>query len=564
MSKFLQNNYIYFLTFIFFTLLWRVFLDESFRGNGIFFQDDLYYYLKIANQFWNIGYFSFDGLEKTNGFQPLWQFVLVFLSVFFEGENLIRSSLILNIFLIILFFFCSFKLLQRLRLPLLPLYISIFCVISLPTLGQFLFNGMETALLSFFIILALNKFCDINDSKFLFSNAFLFGIFSGFSMLSRLDSFIFFIIPYLFLLIKYKKTFFVSSSSHLLIVVPYLIWIYSDSGSILPISGAVKGIYSTFNNIYTNPSFNDYLSYSYVAFSDSLPYLKYSSFFAGIHILNILKLNYYIQGLLSLLNILIFVIPIYLIFVNRVSDKRLVKIIFFSFLSYLIFIIYFYNFYQIGLDNWTYGFSGFFLLYTGFLVFGFKRIEDAIYYFFKKFNPLLFFLVISLSQVYPYLSYIDSKKEHITFGGKNNNLYIKASNWANENLPENSIIGAWAAGQLGFNLKFKTIQLEGLVNSNDFIDVLSKKEFHRYTCDKSIDYIFLSALYQNQGSENFSTSDLYRKRSAIRTYRGIYLDQIWEYLNLEWVYEENFSTNNSLYSSFFIWSVDKNLCDNLL
>ena len=112
--------------------------------------------------------------------------------------------------------------------------------------------------------------------------------------------------------------------------------------------------------------------------------------------------------------------------------------------------------------------------------------------------------------------------------------------------------------------KVQNYTVEGLVNSNDFINVLSKKEFHKYTCDNSIDYIFLSALYQNQGSENFSTSDLYRKRSAIRTYRGIYLDQIWEYLNLEWVSEENFSINNSLYSSFFIWSVDKNLCDNVL
>ena len=81
MSKFLQNNYIYFLTFVFLALLWRVFLDESFRGNGIFFQDDLYYYLKIADQFWNLGYFSFDGLEKTNGF-PLCAFVLYFFQFF--------------------------------------------------------------------------------------------------------------------------------------------------------------------------------------------------------------------------------------------------------------------------------------------------------------------------------------------------------------------------------------------------------------------------------------------------------------------------------------------------
>lgn len=39
--------------------------------------DDSFFYLRIAQQFWPTGEFTFDGLEPTYGFQPLWQLVLI-------------------------------------------------------------------------------------------------------------------------------------------------------------------------------------------------------------------------------------------------------------------------------------------------------------------------------------------------------------------------------------------------------------------------------------------------------------------------------------------------------
>ena len=34
--------------------------------------DDAYYYIVPAQNWWKLGFFSFDGVEPTNGFHPLW------------------------------------------------------------------------------------------------------------------------------------------------------------------------------------------------------------------------------------------------------------------------------------------------------------------------------------------------------------------------------------------------------------------------------------------------------------------------------------------------------------
>ena len=39
--------------------------------------DDAYYYWVIARQFWQTGFFTFDGIHPTSGFQPLWQWMLL-------------------------------------------------------------------------------------------------------------------------------------------------------------------------------------------------------------------------------------------------------------------------------------------------------------------------------------------------------------------------------------------------------------------------------------------------------------------------------------------------------
>ena len=98
-KSFKEKEYLIIYSLLFLAFTWRIFLPDESRGNGIFFQDDFYYYLKIAENFWIKGFFTFDGINITNGFQPLWQFILLVPSFFFSGENLLKISLFINLFL---------------------------------------------------------------------------------------------------------------------------------------------------------------------------------------------------------------------------------------------------------------------------------------------------------------------------------------------------------------------------------------------------------------------------------------------------------------------------------
>jgi len=121
----------------------------------------------------------------------------------------------------------------------------------------------------------------------------------------------------------------------------------------------------------------------------------------------------------------------------------------------------------------------------------------------------------------------------VSHGGEFNQ-YVKAANWLNVNVDKNKIVASWAAGQLGFLANNRMVQLEGLVNDNDYLDVLKNEMYKEYTCKKEIEYILLNIdSYYDYGE--FDGSDYIASSSAIRKYRGKYIREMLPYLQIEWV-----------------------------
>ena len=112
-------------------------------------------------------------------------------------------------------------------------------------------------------------------------------------------------------------------------------------------------------------------------------------------------------------------------------------------------------------------------------------------------------------------------------------------------------------------MKNKLVQLEGLVNSNSFLKVLENEEFLDHACNQKIEYYFLSVGIKSPDTLSFKPEDIFREKSQIKTYRGKYLSELWPYLSLEWAADENFSKENSYYSTFFIWKFDRNVCETI-
>jgi hypothetical protein len=85
-----------------FTVGWAVlWWFHSFRSNyfalATAVQDDTFYYLLPAWNFSRFGWFTFDGLTRTYGFQPLWEICLAVLATASPSrEAFLRIALFLG------------------------------------------------------------------------------------------------------------------------------------------------------------------------------------------------------------------------------------------------------------------------------------------------------------------------------------------------------------------------------------------------------------------------------------------------------------------------------------
>ena len=545
---------IFFIPLIILGFGWRIFIPEEDRGNGVFFQDDLYYYIVIAENYWAHGFPTFDGISETYGFQPLWQLVAILLATITGGENLVRGLLVLNLMLVLVVFIKAKQLLSLIKLPVLPLYWLYVALLTLPTLGQFLFNGMETALTFLFVLLALQSF--VNHTIYRSSTGFMFGLYTGLAMLTRLDSFILFLVPYFYLLLKNNRYFFVASLTHLVFVVPVLLYLYLYTGDIVPVSGLVKNFYSNISAV----------GLSEQIINDSVPFLKYS--FVGVPSYMVMKLS---NSIMSPLFVLLWVtFFVWLVGnTNLYSEKTPSETLLFSlsFAVYAVYQLYYYNVHLIGLDNWTYGMVGVFLLYVTFIpICSLYRLVGNKISYDKIRNQVKPIAVITLGVLVlwvPLRFHQNHLDNRVSFGGKSN-LYYIAAEWAGNNISESAIVGSWAAGQLGYLLNNNVVQLEGLVNSNDYLDVLREQEFVSYTCKMKIDYLFIYTdhnIYSD--SSLFDFSEIISSRSKITAYRGLYLDQIKNHIKSVWVSSDYEIISGDEMGKYYIFEVDRDgLCSN--
>ncbi len=156
--------------------------------------DDAFFYYKVAQNVLAGHGFSFDQINLSNGFHPLW--MLVCLAVF----SLSKFSLILplRVLVIVSALFNSlasvflYKLLKKFLHPLAALIGALFFALYPHVYEMIVTNGMESAISAFFIILFLLKAANVlspsanrdNRSK----DFIALGIIGGLTILARLDN----------------------------------------------------------------------------------------------------------------------------------------------------------------------------------------------------------------------------------------------------------------------------------------------------------------------------------------------------------------------------------------
>jgi hypothetical protein len=205
----------------------RFFYEDQYQY--FFFTDDFFYYLKIAENYSVHGFPTFNGLVETNGFHPLWQYILIIAS--FSPINLLFFVTILQLFSSITSFYFLNMIFREYEIHSnIPSLIITLQVILL------LRGGMEVIiaipLLLFFILLVKQK-------KILFSI-----IIGSFLILSRLDSIFIVLLVYLSYLSNINKKLVLYLFFGSLPVLIYLLFNKLNFNHILPVSGAAKQLKS--------------------------------------------------------------------------------------------------------------------------------------------------------------------------------------------------------------------------------------------------------------------------------------------------------------------------------
>lgn len=242
---------------------------EQLASHGILL-DDAYFYSVLARNYHQLGFLSLDGVMKTNGIQPLWMLIQVFLTGLFpkigEVELLSRSSW----FFYVLFTFLTIWYVSKPRSSSSISAVAASLLISSGILLNINFqkmvvSGLETPLMLFLLVLFLYIFDRIvpptvsPDRSLPVWQVIVLAVLGTLVFFARTDFFWLSLMAAIWLIFTYKdrlRSVLLYAGSSLLIILPYLISNNINHGHFMPISGRVKVYY--LNTYY--PSFRTYLS----------------------------------------------------------------------------------------------------------------------------------------------------------------------------------------------------------------------------------------------------------------------------------------------------------------
>ena len=235
--------------------------------------DDAYYYFTIARNWAGRGLLSADGITLTNGFHPLWLFILTPIFFLFGSHHWfsIHLALTVSAFFDAAAGFLIYRVLEKLDKPGLGLWAAAFFWFH-PYGILHSMNGLETALNSYFLALLLYLSLGAT-TKSLHRGWLLLGTVIGLALLSRTDN-IFPIVAflvYLFWRERNVRTILKLAVPAVLLVVPWLVYNLVSFGTVVQTSGTAYPWH--YHQLYLN-SFKTYFSLTL------FPYLLRLGFYA--------------------------------------------------------------------------------------------------------------------------------------------------------------------------------------------------------------------------------------------------------------------------------------------
>ncbi|MBE9046269.1 hypothetical protein IQ255_17960 [Pleurocapsales cyanobacterium LEGE 10410] len=440
------------------------------------FDDDAFYYFEVAQNIARGFGSTFDGINLTNGYHPLWMFFLIPIYNFFSDKYL---ALIIVRLVALLFWFLSVFILYKISKLLENKIVIIPSLIILSVFENLVLKGMETTILLPLILLLIyqtlkyeifcHSFLKINSSWKLFHISLILLLI----FFSRLDS--------IFIFFSYVSCFFIVHFENL-----------NKSRKILSsiIKLALPLVTSALIYIFINQHFFD----TFTPISGQAKSLGEKPFY------NLGFVIQYFQGV-GIKKVVFVLIALFITFIAR---KRLGKVIGqdkFKDLSCLCLIFiaslalqlsYYYLLSTYAVWHWyrylMIPIQIIASIFISYYVISFGRVQR------KLLSYVLCFLCLTYVVRY---SFYGNIQQFMTISPNTGHMTssVSMSDWINKNLPDNTVLAMGdRAGSLGYQLNEgkSLIQLEGLVNSKDYLDHLQSGTGNQFIQSQNVEYIVVS------------------------------------------------------------------------
>jgi hypothetical protein len=234
-------------------------LQLSIEHLTFFVSDDAYYYLNVARNIVRGAGSSFDGINPSNGYHPLWMLCLLPVYWLFGSSTgtALRAVMLTQAVLVAATIWLSWDIYRRYRANALSVMVAIALALTLFSPLQMMFNGLETDLVVLMLMLLLHA--DAKQS-FLAPNQpatrlALFGLLLGLLVLARLDEALLLVgiaicsllrlrsVPWARRIPTLVRTYWPTIAVFVLVTMPYFVWNLAEFGHLTPISGTLKATF---------------------------------------------------------------------------------------------------------------------------------------------------------------------------------------------------------------------------------------------------------------------------------------------------------------------------------
>jgi len=432
--------------------------------------DDTGYFYKIALNVALGKGLTFDGINQTNGFQPLWLYMLLPLAWAMREAPVdlyLRAALIYQLSLVaiagVVFFFAMLLYSRR------SVALTATTLFYIFGIGHFA-NGMETGILVLclsallYFSLKYRPFSDSSTSK----HAFVFGLLLGLTVLARLDMVFLLAVIYTFILwqafakteragrARLGKQLLLSVIAFTLVTAPYFVYNKIHFGAIMPISGQLK---------------------------NSFPYILQPNFGADRFPSSVM-LTFSLIFVSSLISILLFLRSRA---ASTEQDGYKFTVLLIGSLYVSVHYLHTALFMKWAVFGWHFAF---YFLHACVL---FAYILDRFLSYIPTFarRPVAAIVIIALFSVLVDRTYGAATTQPRHWQPHS----YRAAVWVRNNLPQDARLALKDAGLFGLLSERSVVNLDGLVNNLEYQEYLRRKRLNDYFRQKGIQYLVVHAYW---------------------------------------------------------------------